>query len=58
MKVDLNLIANVLIAMFLYNILIKAFAATLIGQIMKTDVAKEKKKSFREEIKKKLDEDK
>ncbi|MBC8321329.1 MAG: hypothetical protein H8E34_11450 [Bacteroidetes bacterium] len=58
MNIDVNLIGNVLIAMFLYNIVVRAFAATVIKQIMKSDVAQEKKKTFREELKKKLKEDK
>ena len=55
MNIDINLIGNVLIAMFLYNMILKAIGAALIKQIMKGDVAQKKKKTFREELKKKLD---
>ncbi len=55
MNIDVNIIVNVLIAMFSYNVILKAFAATVFKQIMKSDVAQERKKTFREELKKKLE---
>ena len=56
MKIDINLIGNILIAMFLYNAILKSLAMGFFKQIMKTDTAKKKAKNFKEELKKKLDE--
>jgi hypothetical protein len=55
--IDVNLIINVIIGMFIYNIILKAFGATLINQFMKSDVAKQHKKTYRQKIKEKLKDD-
>jgi hypothetical protein len=52
--VNLEVIVNVLIAMFVYNIIIKAISAVLIKQIFDTkamqDATKEVKKTFAEKL--------
>ena len=57
MELDLNTVFNVIIAMFFYNIFIKAFSQTILTQIFKNDHIKEKKKTFKEKLKEKLEED-
>ncbi|NQY41965.1 MAG: hypothetical protein HRT87_01260 [Legionellales bacterium] len=56
MEIDLNVIFNTILAMFFYNIFIKAFTQTIMTQIFKNEHIKEKKKSFREKLKDKLEE--
>mgnify|MGYP003655194652 CR=1 FL=1 len=56
MELDLNTVFNVIIAMFFYNIFIKAFSQTILTQIFKNNHIKEKKKTFREKLKEKLEE--
>jgi hypothetical protein len=56
MELDLNLIGNFLVAIFIYNIIIEAFAATVMKWLLKSDVAKEIKKDFRELLREKLKE--
>ena len=55
MNIDINIIGNVLIAMFLYNIILKAIAVFFVKQMMKSDVAQKKKKEYIDELSKKLD---
>ena len=57
MELDLNTVFNVIIAMFFYNIFIKALSQTILTQIFKNDKIKEKKKTFKEKLKEKLEED-
>ncbi len=54
---DLELIFNILIALFLYNVLVKAFVQSIMTQIFKNDVIKAKKKSFRDKLKEKLEDE-
>jgi len=57
MELDLNTVFNVIIAMFFYNIFIKALSQTILTQIFQNDNIKEKKKTFKEKLKQKLEED-
>ena len=55
MNIDINIIGNVLIAIFLYNIILKAISVFFVKQMMKSDVAQKKKKEYIDELSKKLD---
>jgi hypothetical protein len=54
--IDLKIILNVLIALFVYNIIWKAIAATFIKEIMKGDFVQKEAKSFKEKLAEKLKE--
>ena len=57
MNLDFNLILNFLVAIFFYNIILKTFAVVLIKwALSNNNTAKELKKTFKEKIKEKLDE--
>lgn len=56
MGIDVNLIWNFLIAIFLYNIILKAIGATILKQFFKSDEIQEAKKSFNDKIKEKFKE--
>ena len=54
--IKIDIILNVIIGMFLYSIVIKAIASTMIKYIVNSKPMKETNKSFKEELKKKLKE--
>ena len=51
--IDTNLIMNMVIALFLYNIILRSIGQAIMKQFMKSDVAKKEKKSFEERVKEK-----
>jgi len=55
MELDLKLIINIIIALFVYNIILRAIAGVFINQFMKSDTMKKEKKSFQDKLKDKLD---
>jgi len=54
--IDYNIILNVFIAMFVYNIVLKAFGALLMQQFMKGEQVQKEKSKFRDRLKEKLEE--
>ena len=54
MSINLELIGNCLIALFLYNIIIKAFVQMVLNKVFENDSVKEVKKTFKEQLKEKL----
>jgi len=54
--IKIDIILNVIIGMYLYSIVIKAIASTMIKYIVNSKPMKETNKSFKEELKKKLKE--
>jgi hypothetical protein len=60
MNIDINLIGNCLIAVFLYNLIIETTVAVIIKhifkKIMRGGISKENKETFKDKLKKKLDE--
>ena len=46
--IQFSIILNVIIGMFIYNIILKAFGAVLMREFMKSDTLQKEKKSFRE----------
>ena len=57
MELDLNLIGNILIAIFIYNMVLKSIGATIIKYLLKSDTGKEYKKTFKDKLKDKLNEE-
>ena len=56
MQLDFDLIANILIAMFFYNIFLKAISATILKAMFNSEGGKKIKKTFKERIDEKLNE--
>ena len=56
MKIDVNLIFNIVIGLFIYNIILKALGSVILNRFLDTDTMKEKKKSFQEKLKEKMEE--
>ncbi len=56
MELDLNLIGNFLVAIFIYNAILKSIGIEFIKWILKSEPAKEAKKTFKERLKEKLKE--
>jgi hypothetical protein len=54
---DLNLILNILISLFIYNIILRSIGSVLMQAFMKTNTAKEERKSFRERLDEKMKEE-
>lgn len=52
--INLEILGNVLLAMAIYNIIIKATAATLLKAVMSTKPAKDEASRLRDKIKDKL----
>jgi len=53
---NFEIIINVFIAIAIYNIILKAVAATILREILKSDKIKPQKEKLRDEIKNKLNE--
>ncbi len=54
---DAKLILNVLIALFLYNLILKSIGASILKQLFKSDEFQKRKKTFKERLKEKLNEE-
>ncbi len=55
--IQFSIILNVIIGMFIYNIILKAFGAVLMREFMKSDTIQKEKKSFREKVQEKMDQE-
>ena len=53
---NLEIIISVLIAMFLYNIVIKALSATVIKHVLNSKAVETELKSFKEKLAEKMEE--
>jgi hypothetical protein len=57
MKIDLDIILNVFIGMFLYNMVLTSLGKALLNHFLNnSETIQKEKKSFREKLKAKLDE--
>ena len=54
--IDSKLILNILIALFVYNIILKAIGQTLMNAFLRSETGKEQRKTFRERVREKTDE--
>ena len=54
--IDVSLIINVLIAIILYNMIVKSIGAIIIKELLRSEKGKEAKKTFKEKLKDKLQE--
>ncbi len=55
--IDIKLILNILIALFLYKVIFAALANSLMNAFLKSDTVQKERKSFRELVREKLEEE-
>lgn len=55
MEIDIKLILNIIVALFVYNIILRAIGGVFMNQFMKSDTMKKEKKSFQDKLKEKLE---